>query len=534
MWLLLLVALAAAAPQAPASASDKRFTLSGQVIDGVSQRPLAGVEVTLQTNSWDPAGEPVAADAQGRFAFHNLAAGEYFLSAEGPFGTANYGELAGPGRGQIRLGPNQDNQPVVFRIMPRGVIEGTLRDESGDPLARATVRLMRPGWNNGRVAFQTLAQKPTDDRGRYRFGNLLPGGYIVCSGGGWGMPTAATPGPVDFAAGVPARAYPQSCHPASGPPCQLAPGGHVQIDLDLAAVAAATVRGRVLNLPQNMGASLSLSALDQFDGAGQFSNSAYSGQGTFAFRGIPPGRYLLSAFMNYQQPDGTYRAFSAALAVDVGGSDVDGLQLSMEAFGGIDVALEQLEENHIDRDTVGLAFRPRDAAMGRAQQVMQQQKNGALHYELAPGGYWIVPYAKGPVCLQSVKQGEEELHGFATVSAEKTQRLTAIFSHNCGEVRARTVQAGEPVPAAKIVLLRNGTPQDPGDLIQQYSDDQGESVFEGLPPGRYLLWAWKTDDSGILEGPANLVVVALRATVVEVKAGAPAKVDVPLLKTGGE
>jgi len=159
-----------------------RFTLSGTVVDG-SNQPIAAVEVGLQGSGREAAIDPQISDAQGRFAFGGLAAGEYSLWAQGSgFGTVPYAETPAPFRGsQIHVGADKS---VVFRVVPRGSIEGVVRDEFADPMMRVNVTLLRPIWSEGRPTVISLGQKSTDDRGRYRLGNLAPGSYIVCTGGG--------------------------------------------------------------------------------------------------------------------------------------------------------------------------------------------------------------------------------------------------------------------------------------------------------------------------------------------------------------
>jgi len=536
MSLLLVVAIAAFVPaQTQTRGNEGRFTLSGQVVDAASGQPLAGVDLTLQTSQREPAGQPAAADAQGRFAFRNLAAGKYILSAEGAFGTVNYGDLPEPGRFQtIRLGAEKGDRTVVFRIQPRGTIEGTVRDQFGDPAASISVSLLRPIWSDGRTTFLTLGQKSTDDRGRYRFGNLAPGGYIVCSGAGPGNPlAAATPGPVDFSASAMVRYYARTCNPASLTPLQLAPGRHAQVDVDLLTTTAVSVRGRVIGAPPGTGVNPTLMGVDAEGRIGSqfawFAQSLDPQQGTFIFRGVPPGRYVLSANLRASQAGGPMKTLTARTQVDVGSSDVDGLQLPLEADGAVDVVFEGAEVNHADSDNVHLYFMAKESADARR---FAGDPDDAMHYAMEPGSYWIVARGTASACVDSIKMGDQEMGDSVTVTSAKTIRLRATVSAKCGEILARTVQDGAPAPSAKIVLLRSGTAKNPGDLTQEYSGDDGEFVFEGLKPGRYLLWAWKADASGIAAGPTSLAEVEQQATVVDVEYGEPAKIDVPLLKGG--
>src|SRR2546422_1144703 len=108
--------------------SEKRFSLRGQVVDGLSERPINDVELTLATANWESAGEAVWPDPQGRFVFSGLAAGQYVLSAVRPgFGTVFFGELPEPGAMQtIRVGPQDEEKITIFRLVPRSVVTGVV------------------------------------------------------------------------------------------------------------------------------------------------------------------------------------------------------------------------------------------------------------------------------------------------------------------------------------------------------------------------------------------------------------------------
>jgi hypothetical protein len=134
----------------------------------------------------------------------------------------------------------------------------------------------------------SLGQKSTDDRGRYRLGNLAPGSYIVCTGGGQNAQAPLT-GPVDYSTRVDNRYYVRTCSRTF----QLSPGQRAQIDLTPAAGTAATVRGHVRNLPPQTGFSVFL--MPQDDGQQGSGGTAFvdATQGTFTARGVQPGHYLL-------------------------------------------------------------------------------------------------------------------------------------------------------------------------------------------------------------------------------------------------
>jgi hypothetical protein len=241
---------------------NKAFSLRGKVVDGVSGRPIREVELRLFDVRWEPVAEPTTPDSQGRFVFSGLTTGEYVLSGDSPeTGQVFFDELPEPGLAQtIEIKPEEQEKVLVFRIMPRIAIGGTVRDELGDPVERATVTFNRPVWVDRRIVLEQVQQTTTDDRGRYRAGRLPPGGYVTCAGAGRsgpGEPIAATAGPVDFASRRAPGVYTQTCYPAPGGSqralLEVPAGRQAEVNLTLVPVVAVSVRERLLNLPHGAG-----------------------------------------------------------------------------------------------------------------------------------------------------------------------------------------------------------------------------------------------------------------------------------------
>lgn len=517
---------------AQARSDGKRFTLGGTVVDSAGGRPLADVELSLQTEKWQPAGDPVLSDAQGRFAFPGLAAGEYILSATGSgFGTILYGEAPDPGWVHaVHVGADKS---IVFPIVPRGTIEGVVRDEFGDPMMRAEVTAMRPLWSDGRAALRSVGQKFTDDRGRYRFANLAPGSYVVCSNGSQtGSAPAPVQGPVDFAARVD-RFYTRACYPASPRTYQLAAGQRAQIDLAPLPASAATVRGRVRNAPSQMGMQPPV-VLEGSPESGQAMRTFLDPTGGFVFRGVAPGSYLVRFIHSYAEPDGSQELLIAEAPVDVAGADVDGLDVTLEPAGSVEVAVHGPADGHLDLAAVNVGLRRSDFHPPPFKEPPDE--SGSPHFQgLSPGRYWLTTRTAEESCVQSVKLGGREVRGKPLeVAVGAALHVDVTVSAKCGGIRARAVRDGQGIAGAKVVLLLSGTAQDPGDLMEDFANDEGELSFFGLAPGRYLLWAWAVEGKGAIAGPLSLAAVAPEAAVVEVKEGETIPVDVPLLKDEGQ
>jgi len=168
----------------------------GRVLDAVSNAPVASVVVWL-------AGAPltssirVLTDAKGQFLFRNVPPGSFALRAtmggrvqnSGFSWAGGFGPQVGPyldgGYGQVRPGglfqsidvaADQQIADVVIKLWQGGSIDGTIRDEAGEPLVDVFVAAAKRS-SDGRLLNGPSVR--TDDRGAYHFGTLVPGDYVI-------------------------------------------------------------------------------------------------------------------------------------------------------------------------------------------------------------------------------------------------------------------------------------------------------------------------------------------------------------------
>lgn len=513
-----LTVLACGQLSAQGRAAAKRFTLSGTVVNEKGQ-PLAGAELSVDSPSLKETGDPATSDGQGRFAFGGLPGGDYILSAKVQgYGTIYYGESPDPV--SIRLGGDRGDKSVVFRITPPSAVEGSIRDEFNDPLQGLSVSLQRSTWVSGKLRTVRMRQRPTDDRGHYRFGNLAPGTYQICMAGR--ETPAAVAGPVDYANRTDIRYLTHTCSRS----VQLTPGQRAQVDLTPITMPAATVRGHVSNLPPQTGFSADLAADD--DGLNE-NRSAFVDvtQGTFTFRGVTPGRYVLHVQTHSQDPQ---KSNSTEMPLDVGG-EIEGLEVQLGAPVVVDVAFHGVPEEEA-KQVIALL---RSADRSGTLRGVEATRDGMRGFAPIPAGrYWWDVRTPRTSCVESVKLGDREIRG-ATFDASAGAKLhfDVTISQSCGAVTARAVRDGAAVPGAKVVLLPSGSVEDPREVRESVTDDEGAITLTGLTPGRYLLWSWATVGPGAMAGPSSLAAVQSQATTVDVKAGDPASVDVPLLGNEG-
>jgi hypothetical protein len=155
-------------------------SLTGVVVnDEEPARPVRRAIVTLAGEGLRPTRGAITDDA-GRFTFVDLPAGQFTITvSRGSFVTSMYGAKR-PGRPgtPISVADGAAIADVVVKIWRGAAVAGTLRDDTGAPVAGIEVRAVAarsPGGlpsltNNGAL---------TDEQGQFRIFGLEPGTYVV-------------------------------------------------------------------------------------------------------------------------------------------------------------------------------------------------------------------------------------------------------------------------------------------------------------------------------------------------------------------
>jgi hypothetical protein len=171
----------------------------GRIVETDTDRGVAGAVVRLSAGpaarpavggSGGPsagAGAGVSAapnaitNASGHFLFRDVPSGTYTITVQAAgFLPASYGQRRpdGPPR-SVQVDATRPPTNVTIRVWRPGAIEGTLRDELGDPLVGAAVRAMRRELHSTDASFAAAVATSTDDRGLFRLAPLPPGEYVV-------------------------------------------------------------------------------------------------------------------------------------------------------------------------------------------------------------------------------------------------------------------------------------------------------------------------------------------------------------------
>jgi len=311
---------------------------------------------------------------------------------------------------------------------------------------------------------------------------------------------------------------------------RIAPGQQPNIDLVLQAAPTVTVKGRVTGDFEGANLRLIPESLLRDVGFGP-SSYAQSRQPEFAFPSVPPGRYRLEAEGQKRLESGGSETLFAAMPVEVGGADLDGLEVALQPAAAIDVTFEETETGLAEGvGYVGL----RPAMQSSPALLAQDGKDKVRRFlPLREGAYWLHARTKEAgkkVCITGAHLGDLDVFRQPLVlTAGMNARLTLTLSTHCATISGRILLDGKPAPDARVVVLLRGTPENPGDCWITFLDSEGEFELWGIAPGSYPIWAWLDDDSGLAVGPPDLASVARFATVVTVREGEPAKPEINVL-----
>jgi protocatechuate 3,4-dioxygenase beta subunit len=290
--------------------------------------PLVEAEVRVSGDAIRPL-PPVFTDALGQYEFVNLPAGTYGLIArKNRYVARAFGQQATSDRGTpIVLGNDEALDRADITLPRTSVLSGQLTDEYGEPVEGVTIRLHQIRFVSGQrrlVDVSGPSGSRTDDRGRYRIFRLQPGSYVVAAYVGqllvFGQQEVAD---------IPGYATTYFPGTSNAPDLRLVPVPASQdlegVDFSLARTSTAAISGVAQT-----------SAGEPITGGLVLNSSRRSGavattpvgariepDGSFEFRNVPPGRYVIQASRGRLKS--SLESEFAAVPVTVNGADIKGL-----------------------------------------------------------------------------------------------------------------------------------------------------------------------------------------------------------------
>lgn len=533
---VLFVGFQTASSQTSAANRPDLCTVEGTIIAADNGQPLRKAWVSLYKAEGRGDTQGAGTDASGHFVIKNIEPGRYYLGAS----HAGYvlQEYGGRGAGEwnsgtiLTLSAGQHVRDISMRLIRAAAISGHIYDEDGDPVERAQVAALRPGYLEGRRQWMGAGFAQTDDLGEYRLFDLAPGSYIISAtqnsnqfqmGGGSGGSGYAT------------TYYPNVLDQADATPVTVRGGDDFPgVDLNLQEVSTVTVSGRVFNAvtgQPGVGTSLFLMPHRQDSGGTfsiQFQSVVQDPQGTFKLEKVVPGSYFL---VGLTQVEG--KQYVSRLPIEVSDADLTGLALTVSPGITLKGRIQGLGKN--DAAGVAVSLRPRGQFMFFTNTSATPKSDGSFDIpNLSDGSYrvevWQLPE---DAYVKDIRLSDESVltSGIEVTGGQNPGNLEIVISPNGGRVDGVVMKENQTFSAATVVLIPNNPALRKEDRFfkQTTSDQNGNFTFRGIRPGEYKAYAWEKIERGAYQDPKFMSRYENEGKTVEIKEGYQAAVQLSVI-----
>lgn len=549
-FVTLLTLLFQAVPRQTAS-------IEGRVVASQTQSPLPRVSVELRRDGSTDAPQVASTTDDGRFAFANLAPGQYRMTAtRSGYVPGEYGQRKPGGTGlPIVVAAEQQLRDIHMALTMSASISGRILFRTGKPVVNAEVMAMKASFQDGRRVLTLVQSARTNDLGEYRLYWLTPGKYYIGSAPWDGRPISGgvvinsngAPSAVDIArmtvlAGDVARA-PLGFQPGAPPSdteawvpiyfpgtpvedlasvIDLAAGASVRgIDVVIEPVKPRRIRGTVVDELGQV--AMNAQMVRARSGANAFTQeTVVPNLGAFDIRGVIPGQYTLVA---------TAGDRAGRLLIDVGANDLEGVRVTVA--NGISLSGRLTMEGQSIMPGVRVSLRPDPLVPGMPIPSSAVSADGNFMFgQVLPGNYLVTvqpfqpapPVATGqrgnamPQLPPAGPRGGRGIPAMQPLPAAlqnsfvKSVRLGTRDVLNGGlTLDAQPTDALEivigtnsgrvegdvgRVPNATVVLVPAARMRRPDLYKSMLTDSDGRFDFQGVTPGEYLLFAWSDVESG--------------------------------------
>ena len=526
---LLSGVLALAAFQAADSDKEKakdkeKASLQGKISNAATGETLKKVTVVVNGHGKNLTGET---DEKGQFSFDNLDPGKYTLMGQkNGFAPGFYGargnSLAGT---PVEVIKGQDLKDLNWKLAPNAVITGKVLDADGEPIQNAMVMPMMAAWEKGKRLWAPAGQATTNDQGEYRVANLKAGKYVVMATNLVNNITAGLTGSAKPATDKPEPSYVTTYYPnvteqEMASPVEVQVGGEVgRIDIHMVKVDAFRVKGHWDNAPTE-GKMTLLTLTPKGSGVlGMLSASRaqLKPDGSFEFRGVPPGDYLLSASQDFITPMG------GQMPVPVQVKDKHLSGIVMQQAAPIDVlgsiVVEGQGGDKVDLKHLGAQLEPVDFLSINPPKATADESGKFLWKAVTPGKYEVrANTGSEQVYLKSVRYADRDAgEDGIDLTAGAAGPVQVTLSTEACDVRGSIVDGdGAPMSGVTVVLAPDSRKH--SQFHQVISDQKGMFDFAKLPPGDYKLLAWEELEPDQFENPEFLAKYIGKAETVILKA----------------
>jgi carboxypeptidase family protein len=538
---LLLFAQTPSPPAQPSGQNAKpNGTIRGRILTP-NGRPArrASVRMLAPTGGFP---RTVAADFEGRYEFTEVAAGDYRISAGKPgYIVLEFGQQRAFEHGTVvTIRAGETLEKIDITLPASGAISGRILDTNGDAVEGIDVRLMqlRFAANRRRLLPVTgVGRRLTNDQGRYRLYGVPPGEYIVMAPiGDQPVPPASLILPPDYGSSY----APGTPNIADARVVTVGLAEQVDdVDMTLARGAVARISGVVVDsLGKPLRARILMSRSQRSNEiTTEPSSTSSNADGSFEFRGVPSGEWVLQASTGGNVNKGQEGEFVSRF-VTVDGSDVNEVRLQTSIGSRVTGRIVFEGSDAADPTSVTISTFPADfdfASLvgpgGRA--IGQPDGTFALNGLSGPRRLYLM---RGPPwSLKAVRVNGRDVTDEALPFGTAEQSLSdveIILTNKAARIAGSVTDArGQAVMDYTAIVFATAADRwYQGSRFFTFTRPKADGAFAvaDLPPAEYYVAAVDrlegTEGFGEWQDPAFLESIAARATRVTLTDGQAASV----------
>ena len=490
-WILLPAMAAWAQDLQPLPPSTGTGVIQGVVLDASGHEPLKKAQVMLNGGR-----EPLTAmtDASGRFAFHELPAGTFWLNASKMGYNARNTLFQETGL-QVALKSGEEKKDVEVMLVRGASVRGRVVDEDETPLRGCAVMAAQPVYEHGKRILRVAdSGNSTSENGHYQISGLAEGDYLLfarCHEQVEAAHPLLPPGDPR----VPYEAYRQQFYgggldPASATKVTVAAGADVEgIEFQMSRTPAVVLRGMVHGAEGQAAGRVSV-MLTPVNNQLRYLLQAGAGvdmaSGKFRIGPVAPGSYRLTAF----EMSGDHPLWAQRM-VEVGSAaQTDPLELWLSSGIELKGSMQYDSDDAPPIEAIRISLQPLDHDyFTPTQPQAETAKDGTFSLTgILPGRWRLMINAAGYVKSLSLAGQAVSPYNFE-IAPGSAGPMRIAMGAKTAEVSIN-VTGASPDQQVSLALY----PDDPerlGQGTEQVNVVGGNSqaVFGAIPPGRYHIFA---------------------------------------------
>jgi hypothetical protein len=541
----LLMSSAASAQDTPTPSSANRKTekcsIAGMVVRKGSNEPIHFARITLTNDSDEQKSLHSTTTADGRFAFNEVPPGDYRVTVtRNGFVSESYGarQPMDPGL-SLTLSSGKHVDDLIFRMAPAAIITGHVRDENGEALPWAQVTALLTYFAQGKRTLMPASSSVTNDLGEYRLFNLTPGKYLLSAGyemsPSMGVSMATAMGSREEREGLTTTYYPGTSDPLQAVTFNVEPGAEIRsMDFSLQPSGTFHIRGHVSGLGPGRagfgGAVMLRKGNSRLTTAMPERTAAVKTEdGTFDIDQVASGSYEIIA-MEFagDNPRMIHRP------VEVGGADVDGVDLAFEP--GVTITGHLRWEDKASAPNVPLQVSlEQDEQAFSMHPTAEVQPDGSFELKnVSVDSYWVNVTGPAPdAYLKSAQYGSADALGNFHVNSSSGATLELVGSTRGAHIQG-VLMNSDPVPVSGVwvTLIPEDSNRNQKRLHQSVrSRANGKFEFRGVAPGSYSLFSWDNIEEHEWDDPEFLKRFKSQGFSLRVTAGETKTADLTVIRT---